>query len=388
MRPQKLPLRLLSFLAVLLLTPAVFGQSGPMDELTLGLQQRNQIFSSFHVIQNTQANAMGEKIFRSLLETSVARSARRDVPWELTLLASDDVNAFSTAGGKVYVTSGMMERVLGLNYGLWASVLGHEVGHVLANHQYKAYYRAYEHELQRINLVNLSNQGQTWAGWALLAHMTAGKLAKLKVSRDDESEADYLGLMMMAEAGVHPDYAPAMCSHMALAVGDTGKFWTFFSSDHPRWATREENAWRGWTQAMSVFRTRWSESANSPGGAPPPIVRLGAVRFDKDKKLKTVTIEAPYLVRNLKNARVGIIFGYKNATVPGALADYRYSDGSLGIARDASISTGIEEKLFTVTIPATALATKERKLDAQIVIWIDRKMAIRSQAFRVEFPKP
>lgn len=389
MRQQGFLWFLASFLVVALLPQMVASQSaGPMNEFTLGLQQRNEVLSNFRVLQNTKANQVSEKVFRSLLATSVVRNAGRDLPWELTLIVSDDVNAFTTANGKVFVTSGMIEKVLGLDYGLWAAVLGHEVGHGLANHIYKAYVRHYEHELQRINLQNLANQGQAWASWALVAHMTAGKLAKLKVSRDDESEADFLGLMMMAEAGVHPDYAIAMCRQMAATTGDLGKVWTFFSSDHPRWVTREENAWRNWNAATSRFRNRWSDPARSPGGAPPAIVGFGKIEWTKDDKNKTLTISAPYIVRNQKNASVGVVFQDKGAFVQGALPDFRFRNGTLGVMQPARDSAGVESFQFSTTIPSAALATKERKLEAMVVIWADGKTIGYSEKFKVTFPKP
>ncbi len=378
-----------SFLVVALLTRMAFGQSsGPLDELTLGLQQRNQIISNFRALQNTKVNELGDKVFQALLATSVVKASGRNLPWELVLIVSDDINAFTTAGGKIFVTTGMIEKVLGSDYGLWAAVLGHEIGHGLSNHVYKAYVRHYEHELQRVNLQNLSNQGQTWASWALLAHMTAGKLTKLKVSRNDESEADYLGLMMMAESGVHPDYAIAMCRRMASAVGDLGKVMTFFSSDHPRWATREENAWRNWNAAKARFGNRWHDPSRSPAGVPPPIVGFGRIEWAKDDKNKAITISVPYIVRNLKNATVGVVFQDKGAFVQGVLPDFKFHNGTLGVMQPASESVGIESFPFSISIPSAALGTKERKLEAFLVIWADGKTIGYSEKFKVSFPKP
>lgn len=363
-------------------------QSGPMNELTLGIQQRNEILSNFRVLRNTKANDLSERVFQSLLATSVVRNAGRDLAWELTLVASDDVNAFTTANGKVYVTTAMIEKVLGLDYGLWAAVLGHEIGHGLGNHIYKSYVRHYEHELQRINLLNLSNQGQTWASWALVAHMTVGKLAKLKVSRDDESEADFLGLMMMAEAGVHPDYAIAICRQMAATTGDLGKVWTFLSSEHPRWATREENAWRNWTRATTNFRNRWNSPVNSPAGTPPPIVGFSKVQIVKDSKAKSVSITTPYVARNVNEAFIGVVFEHKGKIAQGALPEYRFDNGALGVMRPARISDGIEDSQFSITIPSLALAEKERTLDAYVVIWANGKAIGYSEKLKVSFPKP
>jgi len=376
-------------LTIAMFPVAVFGQSsGPLNEFALGVQQRNAVVSYYRVLQNTRVNEIGESVFRGLLATSVVKAYGRDLPWELTLIVSDEINAFTTAGGKVYVTTAMIEKVLRTDYGLWAAVLGHEIGHGLGNHIHKAYVRHHEHELQRLNLLNLSNQGQTWASWALVAHMTVGSLAKLKVSRDEESEADYLGLMMMAESGVHPDHSIAMSRRMAATTGDLSKVWAFLSSDHPRWVTREENAWRNWNRAISRFRNRWNDPAGSPGGMPPPIVGFGKAQIVKDGKTKSVSIVAPYIVRNVNEAFIGVVFEHKGKVVQGALPEYRFDNGALGTMRPARISSGIEDSQFSISIPALALDGKERTLDAFLVVWANGKVIGYSEKLRVSFPKP
>jgi hypothetical protein len=373
----------------LLLTLSLFcvGQpQGPLDEMTLGLTQREQVLANHSVLQETWANEVGAKVFRSLLETSIVKSGR-NLPYQLTLLADTEINAYSTANGGVYVTQGIIESVLGKELGLWGMVLGHEIGHSMSGHVYKAYQRDYDFQLQRANFRWQAQQGNRVAQWALLGLETAGAMAKLKVSRDEENEADRLGLLMMAEAGIHPDFAIETCRRLRNTVGDQSKIAAFFGSDHPRWATREENMWRYSEQALSAFRSRWDDPARSPGGVPPVVGLIGPGKATKQEAMKSVTISIPYLVRNASEASVEIIFKHKNVLVPAALPEYQYKDGSLRVARPAKISTGNEAAEFTINVPTTALGTKERKLDAWAVISVDGKWIAVSPAFQVSFPK-
>jgi hypothetical protein len=365
-----------------------FGQSsGPLDERSLGLAQRQNILSNYPAIEGTWANEVGVKIFNSLLSTSIVRPGR-SLEYQLTIIDDPDINAFTTGYGEVYITKGIIRKVLGKEPGLWAVVLGHEIGHSMMGHVYKAYQREYDFQLQRASLQLLAQQGNQIAQWTLLGMDTAGRLAKLKVSRDEENEADHLGLLMMAEAGIHPDFAIATCRRMRNELGDQGKVAAFFGSDHPRWATREENVWRNYDQAMSVFQAKWNDPSRSPGGAPPAVGRVGTVKATKVENTKSIVISLPYILRNAGEAYIEIIFEHKNAKVPGAMPEFQFKDGTLRVVRPARVSAGNEASEFTVSVPATAPGTKERKLDAWVGISAGGKWIAFSQAFRVSFPKP
>ena len=65
-------------------------------------------------------------------------------------------------------------------------------------------------------------------------------VAQYEVSRDEELQADRLGLLMMAEAGYHPDYVLKLMENFRRHTGDKSKAGTFLLSDHPRWETREK----------------------------------------------------------------------------------------------------------------------------------------------------
>lgn len=126
-----------------------------------------------------------------------AASERPDLPWEFFALNSPIINAFALPGGKVFITRGLMERLS--NEAELAAVLGHEVGHVNAEHigQQMSRAKAFEIGLQVVGAVS----EQSWINTAL---GTGGNLYLLKFGRDQESQSDSLGLRYMTRCGYDP----------------------------------------------------------------------------------------------------------------------------------------------------------------------------------------
>jgi predicted Zn-dependent protease len=130
----------------------------------------------------------------------------QEIEWEFTLLDSAVINAFALPGGKVFITRGLVERMD--NEAQLAGVLGHEIGHVTA-----------QHTSQRISQHLGLNLGLALGGLlvgqadgdvrrigevALPALAIGGNLVLLSFNRNEESEADYLGMRYMARAGYNP----------------------------------------------------------------------------------------------------------------------------------------------------------------------------------------
>lgn len=128
--------------------------------------------------------------------------------WEFTLLDSDVVNAFALPGGKVFFSRGLAERLT--SEAQMAGVLGHEIGHVTA-----------QHGAQRISQAGLINAVVAGAavGVAVAGDETAagrygqvlipamaigGQVVLLKYGRDQELQADALGMRYMSKVGYDP----------------------------------------------------------------------------------------------------------------------------------------------------------------------------------------
>jgi predicted Zn-dependent protease len=124
------------------------------------------------------------------------------LPWEFVLLNTREINAFALPGGKTFFTRGLAERLSSESE--MAGVLGHEIGHVTARHANAG--------MARQGLTSLLITGaatvlaDTQAGAQELQQIgeQVGGVILLKYSRDQESQADMLGMRYMAKAGYNP----------------------------------------------------------------------------------------------------------------------------------------------------------------------------------------
>lgn len=97
------------------------------DEIVLGLNYRSSILESYPEGRGTKEDIVAQNVFRRLITTSVSQDAP-PMPYKVTVIDTQMINAFATPGGQVYVAEGMAQ-LLGEEEGLWAAVLGHEIGH-------------------------------------------------------------------------------------------------------------------------------------------------------------------------------------------------------------------------------------------------------------------
>ncbi len=149
-------------------------------------------------------------------EKLAATSERPDLPWTFRVVDDPAVNAFAVPGGFVYVTRGLLTHLT--SEAELASVVGHEIGHITARHT------AAEMSKQQLigaGLVVGSIASSQVAKYAGTASQALGILY-LKYSRDDESQADELGLRYMRRANYDPRQMPEvfrMLEQMSAAQG-------------------------------------------------------------------------------------------------------------------------------------------------------------------------
>lgn len=131
---------------------------------------------------------------------SVAAVSDRKMPYEYALLRSNVANAFALPGGKVYITAGLMSRMT--NERQLAAVLGHETGHVAAKHNVQGLQR----QMGAAVLVEIAARvaGADKQQAAESATKIVTSMVNLKYSRDDEYQADDVGMKYMAKAGYSP----------------------------------------------------------------------------------------------------------------------------------------------------------------------------------------
>jgi len=140
----------------------------------------------------------GIRQYVSDLGMKLARSSERaDLPWEFHALDSATVNAFALPGGKVFITRGLMEKMT--DEAQLAGVLGHEIGHVTAEHIGQQMTRQMAIQVG-IGLIGT----QTDQEWVQTLAGTGAGLYLLSFSRGQEHQADELGLRYVVEAEYDP----------------------------------------------------------------------------------------------------------------------------------------------------------------------------------------
>ncbi len=155
--------------------------------------------------------------------------------WQFNLIQSDEINAWCMPGGKVAVYSGILP-VTQDDAGL-ATVMGHEIAHAIAHHSAERVSQQYVSQgLGAAIGVAASTSRSTTVGVINQLYGVGGNLVLLKYSRNQESEADRLGLTFMAMAGYDPNQAVAFWQRMASRSGNSTT--PEFLSTHPADATR------------------------------------------------------------------------------------------------------------------------------------------------------
>jgi predicted Zn-dependent protease len=196
---------------------------------------------------------VASRIIEAAKHSKYGEEARR-FQWEISVIEDDRTkNAFALPGGKIAVYTGifsMADNESGL-----AAIIGHEVVHALARHGSE---RMSQGMLAQIGLVGASIAMQT-QGFSPLTNQTAMSALGLGTqvgillpySRAHESEADYVGLLLAAEAGYDPREAVAVWERMQTQAG-AGQAHEFLST-HPGHATRIQRLTEHMPEALALY---------------------------------------------------------------------------------------------------------------------------------------
>ena len=162
---------------------------------------------------------------RLIPHTAVFRSDALNWKWEVNLETRDELNAYCAPGGKIMFFTGIINR-LSLTDDEIAAIMGHEMAHALREHGREAMSREMAKQMG-MNVLAMSGKvgGQTMQ---LLDQGTGVFL--LKYSRENETEADRIGLELMARGGYDPTAAISLWRKMAAASGGEPPAWL---STHP-----------------------------------------------------------------------------------------------------------------------------------------------------------
>jgi predicted Zn-dependent protease len=159
--------------------------------------------------------------------------------WEYKLVESKEVNAWCMPGGKIVVYSGILP-IMKDDAGM-AAVMGHEVSHALANHGQQRMSAGMLQQLGGVAVgVAVGNKSPETQALIMQAYGVGSQVGvMLPFSRDHESEADMIGLTLMAIAGYNPENAVALWERMSAQAG--GNAPPEIMSTHPSNATRIAN---------------------------------------------------------------------------------------------------------------------------------------------------
>lgn len=317
-------------------------------------------------IESTLANPVAEEVLRSLISTPLGR-ATPWYAWSATVVQNPHLNAFSYGAGEIKVTSGLAS-LLGDRRGAWAVVLGHEIGHFVISPECQAYLPGFQAELQKAYLQARAPAGDPREAGALQISPISSGMVNLRRARKREYEADHVALMMMAEAGYHPDFAIAFERQMHFVLGDQPKHAEFLLA-HPRWASREEQTKAAYDIALAIFQSRWPSPAQSPGGGPPPLGTISRLFASRSLNARTLVFDVAVNARNTAGtqARVAAIFLEKGKRLQTTMSEYRSSDGSLVLNAFLPDSSRLSSEL-SLRLPSAALGAASHQVKAMVLL--------------------
>lgn len=182
----------------------------------------------------------------------------KSVAWEVSVFDDETPNAFALPGGKIGVHTGMLE--IASTQEQLAAVIGHEIGHVWANHgnERMSQNAVAQMGMQVASVIAGEPSPEKQMALGALGIATQGVV--LKYSRKHEKEADAIGLDMMAKAGFDPQQAVTLWKKMAEQGGARPPE---FMSTHPSEATRIEKL-KAQMSGVMPFYKRAVNSGNKP----------------------------------------------------------------------------------------------------------------------------
>lgn len=175
---------------------------------------------------------------RLIAQTTVFRPDAANWKWEVNVQENKEVNAYCMPGGKIMVYSGLIEKLNTTDDEL-AAVMGHEISHALREHGRERMSEAYAQQIGLLGLaaiVGVSSNNKNNAATTMQVGAVVTALAlTLPHSREQEREADRMGLELSARAGYDPNAAVSLWRKMgANAGGKPPEFLSTHPSDDSR----------------------------------------------------------------------------------------------------------------------------------------------------------
>jgi hypothetical protein len=276
------------------------------------------------------------------------------------MLVNDSrLSASSDGAGTIYLTTGLA-ACLGPMDGAWAFVLGHEIGHALIFHSEN--WRDFEAELRKADQRAESTSGAGKIRLPFSVSSTDGNLLNVNRAKQREYAADYIGMMLMAAAGYHPEFVVLLDDWFSGTSLDVPRVTEFFES-HPRWKNRKQFALRNYDHALAVFNSRGSAWTPGPGQAAIPASQLGRVMVTRLGPEPQLLIQVP--VRISKPGAVPLqvtaVFMDRWNIVQSTHPQHRSANGTL-VLSESLLGDQARSSEISFQVPVSHLATRSRKL--------------------------
>ena len=240
----------------------------PEQETALGLQAYQQVLQEERPLPadaqaSRQVSAIAQRLVAKIPPVSDALAAEHGLKashiensfdWKVTVLQSDQVNAFCLPGGKMAVYTGLLP--VAQNEDALAVVMGHEIAHALLRHGAQRMTRG---KLEQLGQMAGAASGMD-QGTMQMVMQAYGYGSALPYARSQETQADELGLMLAAAACFDPRESVPLWERMDRNSG--GGAPPEFASTHPSAGSRIQQL-QGLMPKAQAYRAKFCETASS-----------------------------------------------------------------------------------------------------------------------------
>lgn len=210
---------------------AIFGVDDE-EEREIGFAAAATLLGAAPLVQDEELQRYVNRVGRWV----ASHSSRSGLEWRFAVIDHPNINAFAAPGGYVFITRGLLQQLR--NEGELAGVLGHEIAHVTRRHHLEALQSGARMQLvSRAAETHLAEKGVDMGDYAWVVD-GAKNLYTKGLDRDDELDADRIGVVLAARAGYDPYGLPAVLQTLdSLSANDDGRLALLFKT-HPSPADR------------------------------------------------------------------------------------------------------------------------------------------------------
>lgn len=237
--------------------------------LSLSKQQYSEVLQKSTISTDATNTAMVQRVGKRLataVETYLKQTGDtadlKYYEWEFNLVKSDEANAFCMPGGKIVVYEGILP--ITQDEASLAVVLGHEIAHAVAKHSAEQMSNKIRQQYGTQIVSGILSQTVSSNTAQLLSSVasTGFNFANLKYSRDNETEADHMGLIFAAMAGYDPQVATTFWERMAASSSSSNSKLSELLSDHPSDTKRIENIKTFMPEAQKYYKPVTTSTTN------------------------------------------------------------------------------------------------------------------------------